>query len=82
MKSDEAFAEKHSVKGTLREGEASMLLPVPLGTYQTLRFDMDGDFALSAVRSCSAPMAAQAYVSSETAEKCLWYFRQSSSVLA
>ena len=73
-KAGEEFAEKHSVKGSLREGEASMLLPVPLGTYQTLRFDMDGDFALSAVRSCSAPMAAQAYVSSETAEKCLWYF--------
>ncbi|MDE6364223.1 MAG: acyltransferase, partial [Lachnospiraceae bacterium] len=73
-KPGEAFSEKHSVKNALRAGEVSAMLPVPLGQYQTLRFDIDGDFALAAVRSCSAPMAAQAYVSGETAQKCLWYF--------
>ena len=73
-KAGEDFSEKHSVKGVRRAEEASIRLPVPSGQYQTLRFDLDGDFVLASIRSCSAPMAAQAYVSGETIESCLWYF--------
>lgn len=73
-KEGETFSEKHSVKGALKAGQKTLLLPVPLGQYGLLRFDIDGDFGLAAIRSCAAPMAAQAYVSGETLERCLWYF--------
>lgn len=74
VKAGEDFAEKHSVKGVLRTGERSLKIPIPLGTYQTLRFDIDGDFMLAGIQCCDAPMAAQAYVSKETINACLWYF--------
>mgnify|MGYP001028910395 CR=1 FL=1 len=70
----EEFSEKHSVKGALKAGEKAVLLPVPPGQYETLRFDIDGDFELTAIQSCAEPMAAQAYVSQDTVQRCLWYF--------
>lgn len=72
--SGENFSERHSVKSALKNGEKSLLLPVPAGQYQTLRFDIDGNFGLAEIQSCDAPMSAQAYVSQETVDNCKWYF--------
>lgn len=74
VKAGEDFSEKHSVKSVLKEGEKSLLIPIPLGQYQTFRFDIDGDFGLAEIRSCTESMAARAYVSQETVRACIWYF--------
>lgn len=73
-KQGEAFAEKHSVKSALKPGEKVLLLPVPEGEYQALRFDIDGDFRLEKIESCAGKMKASAYVSQDTVNSCLWYF--------
>lgn len=73
-KADETMSERHSVKGMLRPGERSMLIPVPVGVYQTFRFDIDGDFTLAGIRSCAEEMEARAYVSQRTVDACIWYF--------
>lgn len=73
-KAGESYAEKHSVKGELRAGENVVLLPVPKGEYQTLRFDIDGDFRLEKIQGCTEQMKATAYVSQETIHTCMWYF--------
>lgn len=72
-KADETMSERHSVKGMLRPGERSMLIPVPVGVYQTFRFDIDGDFTLAGIRSCAEEMEARAYVSQRTVDACIWY---------
>ena len=69
----ESFTEKHSVKSALRTGEQRLLIPIPQGAYQILRFDIDGDFRLAAMEGCSGKMKATAYVSKETVSHCLWY---------
>lgn len=70
----EDFSEKHSVKSALETGEKSLLIPIPVGQYQTFRFDIDGDFKLAGIQSGTEPTAAQAYVSHKTVNTCLWYF--------
>ncbi|MBO5144167.1 MAG: acyltransferase [Lachnospiraceae bacterium] len=73
-KEGESYAEKHSVKGELKAGEDAVLLPIPKGEYQSLRFDIDGDFQLEKIQGCSEQMKATAYVSQETIHTCMWYF--------
>lgn len=68
------FSERHSVKSALKTGEKSLLIPIPVGQYQTLRFDIDGDFRLSGILGCDKPMAAHAYVTQDTIDICMWYF--------
>ncbi|MBQ2257958.1 MAG: acyltransferase [Lachnospiraceae bacterium] len=69
----ESFTEKHSVKSALHIGQQRLLIPIPLGEYMLLRFDIDGDFKLKAIEGCSGKMKATAYVSEETVIHCLWY---------
>jgi len=71
---NENIIEKHSVKSALKTGEKSLLIPIPAGQYQTVRFDIDGNFKLVGIQSCTEPMVAQAYVSRETIDTCIWYF--------
>lgn len=68
------FSERHSVKSGLKAGEKSLLLPIPARQYETIRFDIDGDFILEGIFSCNEPMAAHAYVSQDTVDICIWYF--------
>lgn len=68
------FSERHSVKSGLKAGEKSLLLPIPARQYETIRFDIDGDFILEGILSCDEPMAAHAYVSQDTVDICIWYF--------
>lgn len=70
----EDFSEKHSAKSVLETGEKSLLIPVPVAQYQTLRFDIDGDFKLAGIRSGTEKTAAHAYVSHKTVNTCLWHF--------
>ena len=70
----EDISERHSVKSALEAGEASLMIPIPVGRYETFRFDIDGDFKLAGIRSCGEPMLGQAYVSHGTVEACIWYF--------
>lgn len=70
----ELFSERHSVKSVLKAGEQSLLLPIPANQYQTIRFDIDGDFKLTGIYSCTAPMKADAYVDQDTIDVCTWYF--------
>lgn len=70
----ELFSERHSVKSVLKAGEQSLLLPIPANQYQTIRFDIDGDFKLTGIYSCTAPMKAGAYVDQDTIDVCTWYF--------
>jgi len=72
-KDGEDFKEKNSVKSTLKAGQDELLLPIPLGTYQTLRFDIDGDFVLAGIIGCTDEMKATAYISKDTVHNCLWY---------
>lgn len=69
----ESFTEKHSVKSALRTGEKNLMIPVPQGVYTLLRFDIDGDFELTAIEGCSGKMKEAAYISEETVNRCLWY---------
>lgn len=68
------FKERHSVKRVLEAGRTSLVIPVPQGRYETLRFDIDGDFRLAGIYSCSEPVSARAYVSQKTVNASLWYF--------
>lgn len=70
----EDISERHSVKSALEAGETSLLIPIPVGRYETFRFDIDGDFKLAGIRSCGEPMRGQAYVSQGTVDACIWYF--------
>lgn len=70
----ESFTEKNSVKSSLRAGESRLLIPIPQGTYQILRFDIDGNFCLEAVQGCTGKMKTTAYISKETVNRCVWYF--------
>ncbi len=73
-KTDELFSERHSVKSVLKTGEKTLLIPIPAKQYQTIRFDIDGDFRLTEIYSCTEPMKAHAYVSQDTIDVCTWYF--------
>lgn len=73
-KAGENYTERHSVKSELKAGESVLLLPIPKGEYQTLRFDIDGDFQLDKIQGCTEQMKATAYVSQETIYTCMWYF--------
>ena len=68
------FSERHSVKSGLKAGEQSLLLPIPVRQYETIRFDIDGDFILGGIFSCDEPMAAHAYISQDTVNICMWHF--------
>lgn len=47
--SDDQFSAKHSYMTTIPMGETTCYIPLKLTTYQALRFDMDGNFYLSAI---------------------------------
>jgi peptidoglycan/LPS O-acetylase OafA/YrhL len=72
--SGEEYTEKHSTKSQLKTGENTVLIPMALGQYGSLRIDIDGDFTLYGVKVCSGKMKATPYISGETVNKCLWYF--------
>lgn len=69
-----SYEERRSVKSELKAGERELLIPVPLSTYETLRFDINGDFSIEGIDGCTDAMEASVYVSPDTVKKCAWQF--------
>lgn len=73
-KAGENYSEKHSVKGWLEQGRTSCLLPIPLGEYNQLRIDIDGDFTVSEILAYTEETKVTPIVSAQTRKNCLMYF--------
>lgn len=71
---DDGFTERRSVKTVLMPWADRVLIPLPKGTYEQLRFDVDGSFELYEINVCTEKMIAKPYVSSVTINRCLLYF--------
>lgn len=70
----ESFSERHSVNTVLSPWAERVLIPLPLGVYEQLRFDVDGAFELYEVNVCTEKMIERPYISDTTINNCLWYF--------
>lgn len=68
------FSERHSVSTVLIPWADRVLIPIPLGTYEQLRLDIDGAFELHGVNVCTEKMIEKPYISSATTNKCFYYF--------
>lgn len=73
-KEGENYSEKHSVKTSIQQGNATCQLPIPLAQYANLRFDIDGDFTLSEIRAYTAKTKITPVISNKTVNNCLMYF--------
>lgn len=73
-KAGESYSEKNSKKAVLNTGEKSCLIPIPLDKYMSLRFDIDGDFAISNISICTEKMVSMPYISDKTIKNCTLYF--------
>ncbi|MDE7266293.1 MAG: acyltransferase [Lachnospiraceae bacterium] len=71
---EDGFSERHSVKTVLMPWVDRVLIPLPQGTYEQLRFDVDASFELYEINVCTEKMIAKPYVSSVTTNRCLLYF--------
>ena len=70
----DGFTERHSVSTVLMPWADRVLIPLPLGQYDQLRLDIDGAFELYEINVCTEKMIAKPYISSATANKCLYLF--------
>lgn len=73
-KSGEGYSERYSKKAVLKPGEKSCMIPVPLGEYMSLRFDIDGDFSISNISICTQKMLSMPYISEKTIRNCITFF--------
>lgn len=73
-KQGERFSERHSVSTVLPSLGERVLIPLPLGTYEQLRLDIDGAFELYEINVCTEKMLERPYVSDITISRCLWLF--------
>lgn len=71
---EDSFTERHSVSTVLMPWADSVLIPIPYGTYEQLRLDIDGSFELYEINACTEKMIEKPYISSVTINKCLCYF--------
>jgi len=71
---EDSFTERHSVSTVLAPWADRVLIPLPPGQYEQLRFDIDGAFELYEINVCTEKMIEKPYVSSVTINKCLWLF--------
>lgn len=74
VKAGESFSERHSVNTVLPPWGERVLIPLPLGTYEQLRLDIDGAFELYEINVCTEKMIEKPYISNITINRCLWYF--------
>ena len=72
--SPDKIKEKNSFKTSIKLGETSCIVPVPIGNYNTIRLDIDGDFALSDINICTEEMKITPYLSDDTIRNCAIYF--------
>ena len=68
--SADEFKEKNSFKTNISSGEKICHIPVPLGSYNIIRFDIDGDFILSDINICQDSMKVTPYISENTIKTC------------
>ncbi len=73
-KEGENYSEKHSVKTSIQQGNATCQLPIPLAQYTNLRFDIDGNFTLSEIRAYTAETKITPVISNKTIKNCMMYF--------
>lgn len=73
-KEGENYSEKHSVKTSIQQGNATCQLPIPLAKYTNLRFDIDGNFTLSEIRAYTAETKITPVISNKTIKNCMMYF--------
>lgn len=73
-KEGENYSEKHSVKTSIQQGNATCQLPIPLAQYTNLRFDIDGNFTLSEIRAYTAETKITPVISNKTIKNCMMHF--------
>lgn len=72
--SPDKFKEKNSFTTDIKAGETSCLIPVPIGEYNTIRLDIEGDFVLTDINICTDKMKVTPFISGETVKSCAIYF--------
>ena len=74
VKPGESYSEKNSFQTTLKAGEASCRIAIPLDTYASFRLDIDGDFTLDGIAVYTGETKITPVISSDTIYNCLMYF--------